>query len=151
RLHRGGDRRRPGQVAALGAALLDQGSSLARRGDDTVNETPPSGRRQIDALFEAALDLPPAERASFLDREPPPEAVRKAVDRLLERAEEGGAGPTLGGPILRQVAADLAPEEPAAPLAAGERLGPYSIVHELGRGGMARVYLAERADGLFEQ
>ncbi len=34
---------------------------------------------------------------------------------------------------------------------AGERLGAYLIVRELGRGGMGTVYLAARADGEFEK
>ena len=34
---------------------------------------------------------------------------------------------------------------------AGERLGAYVIVRELGRGGMGAVYLAERADGQFQK
>src|SRR5688500_8009059 len=33
----------------------------------------------------------------------------------------------------------------------GSRVGPYRIVAKLGHGGMAIVYLAERADGEFEQ
>ena len=33
---------------------------------------------------------------------------------------------------------------------AGRRIGPYSIVRELGRGGMGAVYLAERADGQYQ-
>jgi eukaryotic-like serine/threonine-protein kinase len=34
---------------------------------------------------------------------------------------------------------------------AGERIGAYAVVKELGRGGMGTVYLAERADGQFEK
>ena len=37
------------------------------------------------------------------------------------------------------------------PSRGGERIGAYVIVHELGRGGMGTVYLAERADGQFEK
>src|SRR5207237_2943146 len=32
----------------------------------------------------------------------------------------------------------------------GRRVGAYRIVRQVGRGGMARVFLAERADGQFE-
>jgi eukaryotic-like serine/threonine-protein kinase len=34
---------------------------------------------------------------------------------------------------------------------AGERIGAYAVVKDLGRGGMGTVYLAERADGQFEK
>lgn len=33
----------------------------------------------------------------------------------------------------------------------GARIGPYRVIEEIGRGGMAVVYRAERADGEFEQ
>jgi eukaryotic-like serine/threonine-protein kinase len=32
-----------------------------------------------------------------------------------------------------------------------ERIGAFRVVREIGRGGMGRVFLAERADGQFEQ
>ncbi len=36
-------------------------------------------------------------------------------------------------------------------LRAGDRLGPFEVAGEIGRGGAAVVYLAERADGAFDQ
>ena len=45
-----------------------------------------------------------------------------------------------------------APRGPRLPRALeGARVGPYRIVREIARGGMGAVYLAERADGQFEQ
>jgi eukaryotic-like serine/threonine-protein kinase len=41
----------------------------------------------------------------------------------------------------------LAGEAPAAGLSPGQRVGPWRLLHEIGRGGMAWVWLAERADG----
>jgi tetratricopeptide (TPR) repeat protein/tRNA A-37 threonylcarbamoyl transferase component Bud32 len=57
-----------------------------------------------------------------------------------------------GGALQGGVAASLLRQrERASELARGAAVGPYRVVRELGRGGMAIVYLAERADGEYEQ
>jgi eukaryotic-like serine/threonine-protein kinase len=119
---------------------------------------PPSGDRwqEVDALFSELLDLDPAERDAHLDRRCADDpGLRDAVEELLSADSESQA-------FLSHSAAELVGEALAAALAVsagpdpaderiGERVGSFRVVRELGRGGMAGVYLAERADGAFEQ
>ncbi|HXV76569.1 MAG TPA: serine/threonine-protein kinase [Candidatus Polarisedimenticolaceae bacterium] len=113
--------------------------------------------RRADALFDAALDLPPAERDAFLDRECGEDRpLRRLVGRLL-----GNDAPTVGfeltpdgvgrAPLLYPIDDGSSVEEADEVLPSGVVVDRYRIVRELGRGGMAVVYLAERADGQFEQ
>ena len=112
-------------------------------------------RRLVDQLFDSALDLPTHDRAAMLD-ERCPTTLRPDVDRLLAAAGELGDDDAEtfvreGGALLGAFGsklADLMDED--APLMVGETVGPYRVVQELGRGGMAAVYLAERVDGAFE-
>ena len=108
---------------------------------------------RADRLFDEALDLPPGERSAFLDRACGEDTgLRELVGRLLASAgEETSAvepGGALRGPLWNRLQGELAREEELVP---GTLVGRYRIVRELGRGGMAVVYLAERADGQFEQ
>ena len=106
---------------------------------------------RADRLFEAALDLPEAERGAFLEKECAGDAeLRALVDRLLCGVDtddsflQPGAvelGETMVGPETDEDERDLS----------GKTVDRYRLVREIGRGGMAVVYLAERADGEFEQ
>ncbi len=99
---------------------------------------------RVKALWAEAADLGPAERDGLLgERCGGDEELRREVESLLEW--HGRAGGFLETPAPELV--DEAAEEPETP----ERLGSYRLVREIGRGGMSRVYLAERADGQFEK
>ena len=102
--------------------------------------TPEQGRRVRD-LFEAAVDHDPASVASWVEREAADDpVVRAEVLSLMDHHSRAGA--FLSQPIVEQAIDLLADEEPLAP---GASVGTYTIVRELGRGGMGRVYLASDA------
>src|SRR5580704_300067 len=101
--------------------------------------------RQLEELFYAALDLDPAERAAFLDRSCGSNAeVRREVDVLLSSSEK-----TWGffQKPLQAVAERVTMDSESD----GPRLGDYKVIRQIGEGGMGKVYLAERADELYQQ
>ncbi len=106
-------------------------------------------------VLERALALDSAERDAFLDdaTKDRPE-LRARVEALL--AADAEAETPLDQPAARDALHLLAaaPPTPSAPPArtntAGTRLGAYRLIHEIGRGGMGQVFLAERADGTYQ-
>ena len=90
-------------------------------------------------VFEAALDLKPAERDAFLDRAcAGNQALRNKVATLL--AADARAEGFLESP-LRGVRA-LARAEPSANPLIGEHIGHYRVVGVIATGGMGTVYEA---------
>ena len=101
----------------------------------------PEQRRRVRDLFEVAVDRDAASVAAWVEREAADDsAVRAEVLSLVDHHSRAGA--FLSQPIVEQAADLLEDEEPLAP---GACVGTYTIIRELGRGGMGRVYLASDA------
>jgi serine/threonine protein kinase len=102
--------------------------------------TPDQHRRARD-LFEAALEHEPPDIVGWLDTVAPDDSVVRAeVRSLLDHHSRAGS-------FLTQPVAEAAPHllEEEHTLEPGTVLGPYTVVREVGRGGMGRVYLASDA------
>ena len=107
--------------------------------------------RRIDQVVDAALATEPSSWPALLDRlcQGDPE-LRSDVDRLLAQLEHVNG--FLESPPAAVAAALIGEKEAAeAGRQQGRRIGAFEIIREIGRGGMARVFLARRADGQFEQ
>lgn len=103
--------------------------------------------RQIESIFQSALECEPMARAALLDCSCGGDAeLRTQVESLLLSYEAGGA---TNSPALQEGLTIL--EAHANPLMPERKLGPYRIVREIGRGGFGVVYLAARADQAFEK
>lgn len=105
---------------------------------------------QLDSIVGQALDLPAESRDDFLIAacQSDAELLTEATTILsLALDETSDLAPGAG---LSAFASSY-PTDESAPARAGERFGPWCILDEIGSGGMAKVYLAERADGAYEQ
>jgi serine/threonine protein kinase len=122
-------------------------------------------------LFDAAFDLDPSRRSSFLADNCPDAALRQQIEQLLLNYQKAGNlldnavfEPTIADPGS---ANDAPAESPASqdstnlsatatsadsqdPLV-GRQLSTYKLIRRIGRGGMAAVYLAARADDEFHK
>jgi tetratricopeptide (TPR) repeat protein len=102
---------------------------------------------QTKALFNAALDIAPNERAAFLLNSAGDNAeLREAVARLLAAHDEDDA--FMETPAAEMHAKTSSASEPEQ-FPDGGRIGQYRVSREIGRGGMGTVHLAYRDDGEF--
>lgn len=105
----------------------------------------PRDAARVDALFDTALDLDDAGRAALI-------AATRAEDAALGDAlslllAATGQSSPLDLPLLDRV------DPPALPKSGDDgnaRFGPWRALAHAGRGGMAEVFLAERADGAYQ-
>ena len=121
----------------------------------------PERWREIEDVFEAAVDLPPEERAPFLDRRCAGDLeLRDEVLKLIK--SDDSASNFIESPIWtdtnflntsakKELSKSIDGANGDRDNFLNKRVGVYQLKREIGRGGMGAVYLAERADGEFQQ
>jgi serine/threonine protein kinase/tetratricopeptide (TPR) repeat protein len=104
--------------------------------------------QRLQALFAAAVELPPTQRAQMLAREcaDDPQLLAELESLLDSDARFCGttAQPIASG--LTELIPSVAPHA-----LTGQRVGSYELREEIGHGGMGTVYRAERVDGSVTQ
>ena len=96
--------------------------------------------RELNPYLDRALELDMAERSVWLESLATEQPVMAADLRLLLQEHEA----VIGERFLEHGAEPLAGSS-----LAGQTIGAYTLISELGAGGMGAVWLAERSDGRF--
>ncbi len=108
--------------------------------------------QRVSAIFDELVDAAAEARSALLDRLCAGDAeLRREVEALLA-ADAGATRFDRGVDSARGLAAaEWIESSDDLRSGSAQRIGPWRVLRELGRGGMGIVLLAERADGQFEQ
>jgi tetratricopeptide (TPR) repeat protein len=101
--------------------------------------------RRVDALLVEALELPSDARDAWLEALAPPDREFAPLLRRLLNRDGGARDEFLQRPVTASTLAAVGDELDSE--LAGRTVGPYTLIRELGAGGMGTVWLARRTDG----
>ena len=105
--------------------------------------------QQVNTLLQAALELPESEREAWLQALSESHRALAPLLRSMLRRASVETDDFMRHPV--GLAADAVLVDAAHDDRAGDRVGPYVLLQQLGAGGMAMVWLAERADGAMQR
>ena len=111
--------------------LESRPSTLAQRPSLPMTEPLP----RLEELVRRAIDLPPEERAAFLERECAEPGLRARVEERVRRPESSA--------VFME---PLAAPDAAASEGPGTVIGRYRLLQHLGDGGFGSVFEAEQSD-----